>query len=159
MCSFFFLAIVLSVVLRFTASDYPFGILWPLYCLSFFDLLLLITPLVSSNFAYSRSTNWKHILIWIYFRSTLFWYDIYIVLISNEYMFYMLTLFCFKTRYPIIHFRREFVSVEFIWHWKPRECNNSPLFPWKQKMIKASKLKYTAPILLVIIYTCEPQIG
>ena len=32
--------------LRFTASDYPFGILWPLYCLSF-DLWLLITPLVS----------------------------------------------------------------------------------------------------------------
>jgi hypothetical protein len=33
-------------VLWFTASDYPFGILWPLYCLSF-DLRLLITPLVS----------------------------------------------------------------------------------------------------------------
>ena len=40
------LAIVLSV-LRFTASDYPFDILWPLCCLSFFDLRLLITPLVS----------------------------------------------------------------------------------------------------------------
>ena len=39
------MAIVLSV-LRLTASDYPFGILWPLYCLSF-DLRLLITPLVS----------------------------------------------------------------------------------------------------------------
>ena len=33
-------------VLRLTASDDPFGILWPLYCLSF-DLRLLITPLVS----------------------------------------------------------------------------------------------------------------
>ena len=43
----FLVAIVLSVLLRFTASDYPFGILWPLYCLSFFDLRLLITPLVS----------------------------------------------------------------------------------------------------------------
>jgi hypothetical protein len=42
----FLLAIVLSV-LWYTASDYPFGIFWPLYCLSFFDLRLLITPLVS----------------------------------------------------------------------------------------------------------------
>jgi hypothetical protein len=41
------LVIVLSVLLRFTASDYPFGIFWSLCCLSFFDLRLLITPLVS----------------------------------------------------------------------------------------------------------------
>jgi hypothetical protein len=40
-------AIVLSVLLRFTAADYPFGVLWPLCCLSFSDLRLLITPLVS----------------------------------------------------------------------------------------------------------------
>jgi hypothetical protein len=38
--------IVLSV-LRCTASDYPFGILWTLYCLFSFDVQLLITPLVS----------------------------------------------------------------------------------------------------------------
>ena len=43
----YLLAIVLSVLPRFTTSDYPFGILWPLYCLSFLDLRLLITPLVS----------------------------------------------------------------------------------------------------------------
>ena len=43
----YLVAIVLSVLLRFTTSDYPFGILWPLYCLSFLDLRLLITPLVS----------------------------------------------------------------------------------------------------------------
>ena len=41
------LAIVLSVLLRFTASDYPFGIFWPLCWLFFFDLRILITPLVS----------------------------------------------------------------------------------------------------------------
>ena len=63
----YFLAIVLSVLLRFTASDYlplvffghcivcsspiygfwlpPFDIFWPLYCLFFFDLRLLITSL------------------------------------------------------------------------------------------------------------------
>ena len=38
--------IVLSVLLRFTDYDYPFGIFWPLCCLSF-DLHIMITPLVS----------------------------------------------------------------------------------------------------------------
>ena len=71
----FLLAIVLSVLLLFMASDYSFGIFklflllfscicmfctslfvllyfffWPLFCLSFY-LWLLITPLVSSNFS------------------------------------------------------------------------------------------------------------
>jgi hypothetical protein len=41
----YLVTIVLSVLL-FTTSDYPFGILWPLYCLSFY-LRLLIIPLVS----------------------------------------------------------------------------------------------------------------
>ena len=44
------LAIVLSVLLRFTDSDYTFGIFWPLCCLSFFDLRILITPLVSFGY-------------------------------------------------------------------------------------------------------------
>jgi hypothetical protein len=39
------LAIVLSVG-RFTVYDYPFGIFWPLYCLSVV-LRCMITPLVS----------------------------------------------------------------------------------------------------------------
>ena len=43
----YLLAIVLSVLPRFTASDCLFGIFWPLYCLSFFDLQLLIVSLVS----------------------------------------------------------------------------------------------------------------
>jgi hypothetical protein len=43
----YLLAIVLSVLLRVTASDYPFGMFWPLCCQSFFELLLLIIPLVS----------------------------------------------------------------------------------------------------------------
>ena len=42
----YLLAIVLSVLLRVTASDYPFGIFWPLCCQSF-ELRLLIIPLVS----------------------------------------------------------------------------------------------------------------
>ena len=43
----YLVAIVLSVLLRLTAPGYPFDILWPLYCLSFFDLWLLVIPLVS----------------------------------------------------------------------------------------------------------------
>ena len=43
----YLVAIVLSVLSRFTTSDYFFGILWPLYFLSFLDLRFLITPLVS----------------------------------------------------------------------------------------------------------------
>ena len=43
----YLLAIVLSVLLRFTASHYTFGIFWSLHCLSFYALRLLITPLVS----------------------------------------------------------------------------------------------------------------
>ena len=37
----------MSVLLWFTGSDYSLGIFWPLYCLSSFDLRLLITHLVS----------------------------------------------------------------------------------------------------------------
>jgi hypothetical protein len=40
--------IVLSVILRFTDSDYPFGIFMILCCLLFFDLRIQITSLVSS---------------------------------------------------------------------------------------------------------------
>jgi hypothetical protein len=43
----YLLAIVFSVLRRFTDSDYPFGIFWPLYCLFFVNLLILIAALVS----------------------------------------------------------------------------------------------------------------
>ena len=43
----YLLAIVLSVLLWFTDYDYPFSIFWPLCCLSFFDLRIMIIPLVS----------------------------------------------------------------------------------------------------------------
>ena len=43
----YLLVFVLSVPLRFTTFDYPFGIYWSLYCLYLLDLQLLITPLVS----------------------------------------------------------------------------------------------------------------
>jgi hypothetical protein len=43
----YLLATVLSAPLRYTDSDYPFGIFWPLCCLLFFVTQILITPLVS----------------------------------------------------------------------------------------------------------------
>jgi hypothetical protein len=43
----YLLAIVLSVLLWFMDYDYPFSIFWPLCCLSFFDLRIMIIPLVS----------------------------------------------------------------------------------------------------------------
>jgi hypothetical protein len=39
----YLVAIVLPVLLWFTASDYGFGISWPLYSLYFFDIRILIT--------------------------------------------------------------------------------------------------------------------
>jgi hypothetical protein len=43
----YLLAIVSSALLRYRDSDYPFGIFWPLCCQLFFDIQILITPLVS----------------------------------------------------------------------------------------------------------------
>ena len=66
-------AILLSVLPRVTTSDYPFGILWPLHCLSFLDLRLLITPLVSCG----------HCIVcrsWIYDLWLPIWYLVAIVL-------------------------------------------------------------------------------
>jgi hypothetical protein len=71
--SVFLLAIILSVLYRFTTSDYFFGIFWPLYCLSFIDLRLLITSLVSFG----------HYIVWplsIYDFWLLLWYLLAIIL-------------------------------------------------------------------------------
>ena len=60
------LAIVLSVLCRFTDSDYPFGIFWPLYCVFFVDLLILIAPLVSFGHCSvcSSSIYWFWLPLW-----------------------------------------------------------------------------------------------
>ena len=69
----YLLAIVLSVLLRFTASHYPFGIFWPLYSLSFYALRLLITPLVSFGHCIVCPST-------LYGFSLLLWYLLVIVL-------------------------------------------------------------------------------
>jgi hypothetical protein len=43
----YLLAIVLSFLLWYTDSDFPLGICWPLCCLFFYGIQILITPLVS----------------------------------------------------------------------------------------------------------------
>jgi hypothetical protein len=62
----YLLAIVLSVLLQFTVSDYPFGIFWPLCCLPFFSLQFLITPLVSSNFSSKVLYVLTFLLVWYF---------------------------------------------------------------------------------------------
>ena len=69
----YLLAIVLSVLLRFTDSHYPFGIFCPLCCLFFLDLLILITPLVSFDHCVVCSSQ-------IYGFSLPLWYLLTIVL-------------------------------------------------------------------------------
>ena len=69
----YLLAIVLSVFDWFTASEYSFGIFWPLYCLSLIDLRLLNTPLVS--FGHCIVCLWLIYGFWI-----LLWYLLAIVL-------------------------------------------------------------------------------
>ena len=65
----YLLAIVLSVLRRFTDSDYPFGIFWPLYCLFFVDLLIRIAPLVSFGHCIvcSSSIYWFWLPLWYIF--------------------------------------------------------------------------------------------
>ena len=69
----YLLSIVLSVLLRFTDSHYPFGIFWPLCCLFFLDLRILITPLVSFGHCVVCSSQ-------IYGFSLPLWYLLSIVL-------------------------------------------------------------------------------
>jgi hypothetical protein len=53
----YLLVIVLSVILRFTAFDDPVGIFWSLCCPSFFDLRLLMNPLVSFGHCVVRPSS------------------------------------------------------------------------------------------------------
>jgi hypothetical protein len=58
----YLVAIVLSVLLRYTDSDYPFGICWPLCCQFLFDIRILITPLVSFGHCVVSSSS----IYWIW---------------------------------------------------------------------------------------------
>ena len=69
----YLLAIVLSVLLWYTDSDYTLGIFWPLCCLFFYDIQILITPLVSCGHCVVCSS-----MIYIFWLHP--WYVVAIVL-------------------------------------------------------------------------------
>ena len=63
------LTIVLSVLLRHTASNYSFHIIWPLCCLSFFDIRFLVTlwyhlAIVLSVLLRNTTSNYSFHIIW-----------------------------------------------------------------------------------------------
>jgi CDP-diglyceride synthetase len=60
------LTIVLSVLHRYADFDYLFGIVWPLCCLFFFDILILITSLVFFGrcVVCSSSIYWFWLPLW-----------------------------------------------------------------------------------------------
>ena len=63
------LTIVLSVLLRHTASNYSFHIIWPLCCLSFFDTRFLVTlwyhlAIVLSVLLRNTTSNYSFHIIW-----------------------------------------------------------------------------------------------
>jgi hypothetical protein len=53
----YLLAIVLSVLLRYTDSDDPIGIFWALCPLLLFDIWILITSLVSFGYCGQKDTK------------------------------------------------------------------------------------------------------
>jgi hypothetical protein len=71
----YLVAIVSSVLLWCMPSDYPFGIFWPVYRLSYFDLCLLIAPNQRGNQkAYSevgQTIQWQKDTKWVIRRHTL----------------------------------------------------------------------------------------
>ena len=69
---YFLLVIVLSVLLRYTDSDYPFDIFWSLCCLYFFDIRILITPLISSNSSSTLKNSQFTLLILLFYVSKIF---------------------------------------------------------------------------------------
>ena len=97
----YLLAIVLSI-LWITASDYLFGIFWPLYCLSF-ELRLLITHLIYFGHCIACSLNYA---FWLSL-----WYTLAIALpvlwiTASNYLFDILwPLYClsFELRLLITH--------------------------------------------------------
>jgi len=106
----FRLAFVLSVLLRYTASDYPFGIFWsPLW-------YLLITPLLSSDYPFGifRLPLWYLPITpllssdypFVIFRLPL-WYLLITPLVSSDYPFGIFKLFL-----PILFSPLYFLAVK-----------------------------------------------
>jgi hypothetical protein len=106
----YLLAIVLSVLLQYTDSDYLFGIFWPLCCLFFFDIQILITLLVSFGrcVVCSSSVYGFWLLLWYLLAvvlSVLLRYtdSDYIPLVSSNSSYYIYFISNVFNRTNIIH--------------------------------------------------------
>ena len=110
------LVIVLSDRLRFTDSDYNFGIFWPLCCLTFFDLQILITPLVS----FSHCVVWPSSVYWFWLP---LWYLLAIVLsdrlrfTDSDYLFGIFWPLCCLTFFDLQILITPLVSVDHCVVW------------------------------------------
>jgi predicted nucleic acid-binding Zn ribbon protein len=93
----YLLAIVLFVLRRFTDSDCPFGIFWPLHCLFFVDLLIMIAPLVSFGHCIvcSSSIDWFLLPLWYLLAIAL---SVLRRFIDSDYPFSIFQLFLFLVR-------------------------------------------------------------
>ena len=88
----FLLAIVLPVLLWIKVSNYPF---WPLYCLSFFELRFLITPLAT------------FLKIYLYtFQTTFFVFGLFVLKLLSIFNFltFWPKYYCTETSYQYIHY-------------------------------------------------------
>jgi hypothetical protein len=114
---FILLAIVLSVLLWFTDSDYLFGIFWPLCCLFIFDLQILITSLVSFSHCVVCSSS-------IYGFWLPLWYLLAIVLsvllrfTDSDYPFGIFILFFLYLLYiSMLCKSLVFILCSYLLHW------------------------------------------
>jgi hypothetical protein len=120
------LAIVLSVLLRYTDSDYLFGIFWPLCCLFFFNILILITSLVSFDHCVVCSSliYWFWLPLWYYLTivlSVLLWYT------DSDYLFVIIWPLCCLFFFDILILITSLVSFDhcvfcsfsIYWFWLP----------------------------------------
>jgi hypothetical protein len=98
----YLLTFVFSVLLWYTDSDYPFGIFWSLCFLFFYDIQILITPLVSFGHCVFCSSSiyrfWLPLwyLLTIVF-SVLLWYT------DSDYPFGIFWSLCFLFFYDILN--------------------------------------------------------
>jgi hypothetical protein len=96
----YLLAIVLSVLLQCTDYDYSFGICWLLCCLSFYNVRIMITSLVSFGYCVVCSSTMHG--LWL-----LLWYLLAIVLsvllqcTDYDYSFGIFWLLCFLSFYNV----------------------------------------------------------
>ena len=96
----YLLAIVFSVLLWYTDSDYPLVIFWPLCCLFFYDIRILITPLIS----FGHCAVWSSII----YRFRLHpWYLLTIVL--------SVLLWYTDSDYPLVSFSHCVVCSSMIY--------------------------------------------